>query len=162
MLVESRELNQSLPSELDDKLKGVEPRETSDEILPGRWQDLAEDRAIPDEQIFRSWRRCINPKPHNPVCSKSLLHNPFGWNKSRFALPVVALGALNEFELTGSYPNHCGGISAALDLILIRALMITLDGESVVPPLDTNEVFHFIMIGCFSHEGLHAFWRKAR
>lgn len=35
----------------------VEPEETSDEILLSRWQDLAEERRIPNDQIFRSWRR---------------------------------------------------------------------------------------------------------
>lgn len=28
-----------------------------DEILPARWQDYAEGKKIPDEQIYRSWRR---------------------------------------------------------------------------------------------------------
>jgi hypothetical protein len=37
--------------------KKVEPGETSDEILPSRWHDIAEERGIPDEQIYRSWRR---------------------------------------------------------------------------------------------------------
>lgn len=28
-----------------------------EEILPSRWQDLAEKRGIPNEQIFKSWRK---------------------------------------------------------------------------------------------------------
>jgi hypothetical protein len=28
-----------------------------DEVLPSRWQDYAEAKRIPDDQIFRSWRR---------------------------------------------------------------------------------------------------------
>jgi hypothetical protein len=28
-----------------------------DELLPSRWQDYAEARNIPNEEIFKSWRR---------------------------------------------------------------------------------------------------------
>ncbi len=33
------------------------PQLCHDEVLPARWQDYAEAKNIPDEQIFRSWRR---------------------------------------------------------------------------------------------------------
>jgi len=29
----------------------------NDEVLPARWQDYAEAKNIPDEVIFKSWRR---------------------------------------------------------------------------------------------------------
>lgn len=28
-----------------------------EEVLPSRWQDIAENRGIPNEQIFKSWRK---------------------------------------------------------------------------------------------------------
>ena len=33
------------------------PAQCQDEVLPARWQDYAEARNIPHDQIFRSWRR---------------------------------------------------------------------------------------------------------
>lgn len=35
-----------------------------DEELPATWQDYAEARHIPDEQIFRSWRRFKHVSAH--------------------------------------------------------------------------------------------------
>ena len=51
----SRTLNE--PASRQSNEKKIEPAEIHDEILPARWQDLAEARKIPDDQIFRSWRR---------------------------------------------------------------------------------------------------------
>ena len=46
-------------SGLKVKLKGglVHPPTTDGEILPSAWQDMAEELEIPDDQIFRSWRK---------------------------------------------------------------------------------------------------------
>jgi hypothetical protein len=35
----------------------TDPGETASDVLPAQWQDLAERRSIPEDQIFRSWRR---------------------------------------------------------------------------------------------------------
>lgn len=45
------------PAGRKDDSKKIESAEVHDEILPSRWQDLAESRQIPDDQTFRSWRR---------------------------------------------------------------------------------------------------------
>lgn len=45
------------PASRPSNRKGVEATEVNDEVLPASWQDLAEARGIPDEQIFRSWGR---------------------------------------------------------------------------------------------------------
>jgi len=34
-----------------------DPTHCDDEILPSSWQEFAEALGIPEEQIFRSWRR---------------------------------------------------------------------------------------------------------
>ena len=33
------------------------PETWDDEVLPSAWHDYAERKAIPDEQIYKSWRR---------------------------------------------------------------------------------------------------------
>lgn len=45
------------PASKKNEEEKVLPLEVSDEILPSRWRDIAEHRSIPEEQIFRSWRR---------------------------------------------------------------------------------------------------------
>ena len=35
-----------------------------DEILPSTWHDYADGKKIPDEQIYRSWRRFKNVSAH--------------------------------------------------------------------------------------------------
>jgi Restriction endonuclease len=48
--------NPKQPASRDLK-KEIGPGTTDGEILPTYWQDLAEERRIPEDHIFRSWRR---------------------------------------------------------------------------------------------------------
>jgi len=55
------------------KLAGIEEI-CREEILPPNWQDAAEERGIPDEQIFTSWRKFKEHTSH--PCR---LNNWLGW-----------------------------------------------------------------------------------
>ena len=40
------------------------PDISDSEILPASWQDIAEKKGIPEDQIFRSWRRFKEVSAH--------------------------------------------------------------------------------------------------